>query len=173
MGIGAVTFGTEGLLDLMELQFPVGTSAKLRRATLVDSRNRAASEFAGAAILGAPGITLDQVTQWTADGGFGARTNLSAMSGSLSVAARVRFLFFSQTFRHLLTSWPGVQFARSDWIGNWPIANERPTPDPTVDLGQFSDAFAYSEIPLVGNTMLQGTFALDAVSLCVPVDVVK
>lgn len=155
-GIGGVTVGVLGELELLSFTTPLFAGFGLSRETFVDPRNPASSGLFGPASLnslfGGKGIA-----KWRSTARYGAGLELSTLSGQIDLAVRIRLLFFKKTFRKKIAKWDGFS-KRYEFVGELGSPSQNtsefdyalPTvPFPAVDNTQvFSEGVLAPEVPL-------------------------
>jgi hypothetical protein len=182
IGIASASIGVEGQVTFFDLGVPVYTNISLTGDSFTDlearnelgsTRDASTSDWAGNSV----GIPHDHVYKWGLNWTFGSRLEISTLSGKLNAAARVRFLFFSKTFRKKLLEWQGpslsipIAEATFDVSGGLPIPSG---PDlvaaisPDMDLGFSGEQVGYNEIEqLPGQQYVFTTAAAN--DICTPV----
>jgi hypothetical protein len=146
VGIPGVSVGIEGDIALIRLEAPVHMAIGVSRMTKPDPRPLP-SELAGQPTA----IPHDKVYDWQTSWQFGANARLRAMDGTLSLAARVRLLFFKKTLRQHIAHWKGfeVPFKLIGTDGGGPLAD-------TSYLGPQADDIAYTIIDPIEPGVVEG-----------------
>ncbi len=155
-GVIGASVGLEGQLRLVEVDVPVKVDMSISRESIPEStfgRDYQDSDWAGEPVAGLP---VGQVYRWNGGWNFGAAFGLASMSGRLNAAARVRFLFFSETYRVKLADWTGFEkqyFPIASASGSADVVDDVTGQlDPaaafpgTLDFGDFAEVYAYTKI---------------------------
>jgi len=152
VGLPGVSVGVEGDLLLLGVSAPLTTGIELLKNSYTDFRPPDSSGLYGV-VSGHPSLLGgSSMRRWTADWTYGAGVKLETLSGKLSLAARVRLLFFSKTFRKKLADWKGFE-KKFEFVGKLgsPNRNSR-----TFDL-------ALTDIPFPEPSNVEAAFNLTPV----------
>ncbi|HEX4338870.1 MAG TPA: LamG domain-containing protein [Polyangiaceae bacterium] len=104
VGIPGVSIGVQGEVTLLDVTVPTKVQATLQRVTVPDSRNLAASDWAGQPVAGLP---ANNAYQWETGWSLASNVDLHELDGQLDLALRVHLLFFSHTFKLKVADWKG------------------------------------------------------------------
>jgi hypothetical protein len=130
----------EGSVSILSLSLPIEGRVSAMRKREPDTRDVAASDFAGPPIQGYSILTENMHYGWA----YGSRLQLSALDGRLDAAVRIRLLFARKTFRKTLTRWRGLQAV-------WNIASDSSGQalSGVEDFGKWATRIAVTGIPKV------------------------
>ena len=131
IGIPGVSLGIEGQLDLLTLKTPFDVHAGMARETRDDPRtpdNPPDEELGGG-----------KSYRWNTGWGYGGQLHLQYLSGKISLAARIKILFYKKTFRLKLVDWDGFEHT---WVlfgdeSGAPLVGDQP-------LGVTADKVGYT-----------------------------
>jgi outer membrane protein assembly factor BamB len=156
VGIGGVTVGVLGELELISFSTPLFTGVSVTRDGTGDPRPLASSglfaPFSDPSLFGGRNIS-----DWHLTSTYGAGMVLSTLSGQVDLAVRIHFLFFKKTFKKKIADWKGFtsQYEFLGKIGQPTESGsdlERVTPDvpfPAPDnLTVLAEAPLAPELPL-------------------------
>jgi hypothetical protein len=103
VGFPGISIGLEGKVDLLTISLPSGVVAAAMRVSLPDPRSTVGTDYEGPVKQGMLAANYKWVTGWN----WEQKLQLTELAGNLSIAARIRILFFKKTFKFKLFEWPG------------------------------------------------------------------
>jgi hypothetical protein len=137
-GIGGASVGFGGFITLVEIQAPItgGVKLALEKKDLgtspVETRTWP-SELQPFQALGNPLKRQRVQYTWKQEGKIGAAVDFQFLKGELDVRLRVRFLFFSKTWKKRIAKLPGLQKTFA-WTGTLDVPVNLPALDlPVLD----------------------------------------
>jgi hypothetical protein len=108
VGLPGVSVGIEGQLRLIGVSAPLTAGIELTRTGYSDSRPFDSSGLFGFVSSGPSLLRAGTQQKWNASWDYGAGVRLDTLSGKISLAARIRLLFFKKTFRKKIAEWAGL-----------------------------------------------------------------
>jgi hypothetical protein len=161
-GIGGASVGINGQITLIQVDVPVGGGIELRVRKVGQESLSARPWPKELTTLGAPAngvaIPLNKF-QLELVGNAQAGIIFRALDGEVSLALRVRLLFFKKTWRKKLASFEGFS-KRISWVGDFKIPIGEPLPVPGLDklpipaIGGPEPGFGRLQMPQPGYGVL-------------------
>jgi outer membrane protein assembly factor BamB len=159
-GIGGASAGIGGDVTLVDVKAPVSSTMKLKASPVVyDDKRGLPSEISSYVTSQIPYANRPALFktrhQWNMEGALGAGARLELLYGDIDVRLRVRFAFFSKTWKKKLAKFEGLPPKTYEWTGKLRISGDSPIVDgvdlkkPLVDVLQ---PMALPAIPRVDST---------------------
>jgi hypothetical protein len=111
VGFVVVTVGVEGRVHLISIDVPVTTKVAVHSRPTEDPRVPANDGYTNELLSNQPGFSLLKPQRYGWDSAWSLDGNLeigSFLSGELNGFVRIKFVFFSKTFRRKIASWKGI-----------------------------------------------------------------
>ncbi len=103
VGVPGLSVGIEGKVQLLGVAVPSEITAALMRVR-GPMKDASGTDWDGTPV---PGVEASSY-RWITGIHFGSKLTLDSLSGNISLAARVKLLFFKKTFRQKLLEWTGL-----------------------------------------------------------------
>ncbi len=135
--VGFAQVGIGGDLTLIDLEIPIRGGGEVRGERMPDTRPLMMDVGSSAPLQDISdwvnGAERLANTRWSAGFYYGAGLHAEVLAGNINLQARIRLLFFSVSFKHVLAAWNGIEFEKS-FVGSIQPVQGLQLPDEMRDV---------------------------------------